>query len=148
VRGTGTSGKRDGGVGEKRLTVECTDFIKGNWIVRSCVRGVRVIERKKYLYLGVFAPAEPMLAVWYDDEKDELFTEPVQAFVARVVCGEPLPGTQHVVEFLPVECYIEGGEGWLEVIEDPNFLGVVPARRFEEVREDFLKAGRRRGGVG
>jgi hypothetical protein len=120
---------------EKRLHYR--DLVEGEWIERRYSDGV--VER--YKYIGVFAPSEPFLAVFYNSGKDELETDPVYAFVVRVT----LLGNVHYVEFLPVVSWAE--EGLLVVVskEYPinfNYVGVVPARLFEEVRGKLLKLGR------
>jgi hypothetical protein len=111
-----------------------TDFVQGEWIERRYSDG----NVKRYRYVGVFTPSEPFLAVYYDDEKDDLVTEPVYAFVARVV---QFSGT-HFVEILPVTAYLEG---FLEAESEEgiaNYVGAIPARCYEKVYGDLLKRGR------
>jgi hypothetical protein len=139
----GSSGGESGGAGAEELRVKYLDFVKGSWIERRYVSGEEKGRQEMFLYLGVFVPSEPMVAVWYDDLRDTLITEPVCALVARVRYREGL----HYVEFIPVLHSCEGGVGFFEAYDHPAgtdmYLGVVPLRLFTEVREDLLAEGRR-----
>ncbi|MCI4408877.1 MAG: hypothetical protein JHC26_07270 [Thermofilum sp.] len=112
------------------------DSLEGDWIERRYT-GERIV--KKFKYIGVFVPSEPFLAVFYDDEKDDLDTEPVYAFVARVVY---LSGLLHYVEFLPVIAWLDGGMEALEQGSMSNYVGFVPARLYEESHDELLKMAR------
>ena len=114
-----------------RLGRRFADFVEGQWIVRRWADG----EEERYQYIGAFAPSEPFLAVYYVEEDDALETEPVYAFVVRVKHTDRL----HLVELLPLVCR----EGFLEnAAETANFVGVVPAQSFAEMRDFFMEEGR------
>jgi hypothetical protein len=110
------------------------DKIDGRWIRRRWSNGYE----EWYLYVGAFVPNEPFLAVFYNEEEDALETETVYAFLVRV----RYDGRLHLVEHIPLVCV----EGFLEeATYADNFVGVVPARRFDEMRDFFLKMGRMKG---
>ncbi|MCI4407861.1 MAG: hypothetical protein JHC26_02125 [Thermofilum sp.] len=110
------------------------DFLEGDWVARK-YRDGRVL---RYKYIGVFAPNEPFLAVFYDDEKDALETELVIAIVTRVVQQNDV----HYVEFLPV---IVDQDGYFEfAISDTisNYVCMVPARIYEKIHDELLEEAR------
>ncbi|MCI4408667.1 MAG: hypothetical protein JHC26_06220 [Thermofilum sp.] len=110
-----------------------SESLQDDWIVRRYDNGIV----KRYKYIGVFVPGEPFLAVYYDVDADDIFTAPVYAFVVRVVQYYKY----HDLEFLPVVA----GDDRLDVDYSDiisNYVGVVPARLYEEMHDELLKAAR------